>query len=171
MPAAELSFWDLFPEDLPPARPGTAAVEDVLVDHLALPEGPESNVGRIIASPSEEEADAPSATPPPPPEAEMVIAELLDGPPPTGLRTSPDSQWAPPPDDDFVLSDLLASQENAADDVWDANGDDVVEGDDAGPPPEAPARLGRDEQARIAADRARRRRSRRSGRRKQPGSG
>ncbi|MGI8985108.1 MAG: hypothetical protein ACR2HM_11370, partial [Acidimicrobiales bacterium] len=39
VPPAELSFWDLFPEDLPPAR-ATDLPDDLLIDSLALPEGP-----------------------------------------------------------------------------------------------------------------------------------
>ena len=176
VPAEELSFWDLFPEDLPPARATAFPAEDLLADHLALPEGPDSAAGRLVGShqpqhpPAEEEApdrdaEGEPVRPPPPPEADIVIAELLDGPPPPGLQGSPDSPWAPQSSgDDFVVSDLL-----------------VEAGAEAGPErgdPQAGHQNGRgggrggstDEQARIAADRARRRRSRRSGRRK-PGSG
>ncbi|HEV2759808.1 MAG TPA: SBBP repeat-containing protein, partial [Acidimicrobiales bacterium] len=125
VPAEELSFWDLFPEDLPPARATPFPAEDLLADHLALPEGPDSEARRLVEAAPEHEpvarsgvpAESPPPPPPPPPrrerpphapEAEIVIAELLDGPVPTGLRPSAESPWAPQPDDDFFIDDLLA---------------------------------------------------------------
>jgi hypothetical protein len=91
---------------------------------------------------------APPARTPHPAEAEIVIAELLEGPPPPGVRQSAQSEWAPaPPGEDFLISDLLADE----------------------PAPAEPGSNG--EQARIAAEQARRRRSRRGGRRNRPGSG
>jgi hypothetical protein len=187
VPAEELSFWDLFPEDLPPARATPFPTEDLLApDHLPLPEGPDSAAGRLVgphpdddavapytAPPAPDEAQRELDRPPRPPEAEIVIAELLDGPPPAGVRASAESQWAPQaPDDDFFIDDLL-----------------VDPSDDTGPRPEPTENAGatngvdsgetaattgpsREEQAAIAADRARRRRSRRGGRgRKPPGNG
>ncbi|MGH9265611.1 MAG: SBBP repeat-containing protein [Acidimicrobiales bacterium] len=177
VPAEELSFWDLFPEDLPPARATTFPVEDLLVEHIPLPEGPDSAAGRLLGPPEpgeqpgppDPDPEAPLALPPHPPEAEIVIAELLDGPLPTGLRPSDESPWAPQtPGDDFVISDLLADQKG--DDRPGAGRPPVASGpdDEDGPAPTpGPAR---DQQARIAADRARRRRARR-GRGKSPGSG
>lgn len=179
VPAEELSFWDLFPEDLPPARATTFPVEDLLVEHIPLPEGPDSAAGRLLGRPEPGEQpaqpdpdldpEAPFALLPHPPEAEIVIAELLDGPLPTGLRPSAESPWAPQtPGDDFVISDLLTNQEGE-----DRPGDgrppvasEPEDGDHAAPT-SSPTR---DQQARIAADRARRRRARR-GRGKSPGSG
>lgn len=209
VPAEDLSFWDLFPEDLPPARPTSYPAEDLLgPDYLALPEGPESVAGRlagdhpvrpsasappVVATPPpppppspvapavEADLDAGRERPPHPPEAEIVIAELLDGPPPVGARPSAASQWAPQAaDDDFVIDDLLIDDASTSGPQWagaeldggagDGGRDD--EGADAGDPAE-PAPAQTPEQARIAADRARRRRSRRGGRsgRKPPTGG
>jgi hypothetical protein len=188
VPAAELSFWDLFPEDLPPARPAAFPAEEVVVEHLALPEGPDSAAERL-ASADEPPAPAPAPAPAEPfaqvdplevaspeqerpaqrPEAEIVIAELLDGPPPTGTRMSAESQWAPRPDeDDIVINDLLVEPPAGQD-----HGPDATEDDDAGDDlAAATRRASSPDQARIAADRARRRRSRRGGGRgNQSGSG
>ena len=177
LPAEELSFWDLFPEDLPPARATTFPVEDLLVEHIPLPEGPDSAAGRLLGPPEpgeqpsapDSDPEAPLALPPHPPAAEIVIAELMDGPLPTGLRPSAESPWAPQtPGDDFVISDLLANQEGE-----DRPGDgrppvpSEPDDQDEAAPTSAPTP---DQQARIAADRARRRRARR-GRGKSPGSG
>ncbi len=176
VPAEELSFWDLFPEDLPPVRATNDPVDDLLVDPLALPEGPDSAVGHLIGSTEprprpEEESEGADPTRPRPPEAEIVIAELLDGPVPTGLRPAAESPWAPvPADGGFVISELLDDQADetatppsrgSGAEASDGNGTDTV-GAAAGGPSKA-------EQARIAADRARRRRSRRGGRGKPPG--
>jgi hypothetical protein len=194
VPAAELSFWDLFPEDLPPARSAPFPAADVVVEHLALPEGPDSAAERL-ANPDAppEPAPAPAehaaevdplqvASPEPQrplqrPEAEIVIAELLDGPPPTGTRMSAESQWAPRPDeDDIFINDLLVAPPGE-DDGHEATADDPTDDDptdDAGHDDLAAAarRANAPDQARIAADRARRRRSRRGGGRgNQPGSG
>ena len=189
VPAEELSFWDLFPEDLPPARPAPFQPEDLLADHLALPEGPESAAERLAGpepGPEPEPAPAPApqpvaeqpqtveeAPPPPPerpphpPEAEIVIAELLDGPPPTGVRASSESPWAPrAPDDDFFIDDLLMDKAPPGSGTAGpppAGDDDDLTAAASGRPP--------DEAARIAADQARRRRSRRGGGRRRPGSG
>ena len=202
VPAEELSFWDLFPEDLPPARPASVPVDDV-VDHLALPEGPESAAERLAGpgeaapapapepppvapvapvapveaveageaveaveageagKPVPAEAPAPPepARPPRSPEAEIVIAELLDGPPPTGPRVGVGSQWAPRPEEEFFIEDLLVEPPGE-------EGPAAGEGPDAGDGLAAATGPGPD-QARIAADRARRRRSRR----RPPGGG
>jgi hypothetical protein len=164
VPAEELSFWDLFPEDLPPARtPAPFPADDALVDPLALPEGPASASERLAAEPAPD-------TPGPPPQAEIVIAELLDGPPPSGMRMSAQSQWAPTPESDFFIDDLLVDRSATppvAAAAEDANGDDDSAGDDM-----ATASQGRrpEDAARIAADQARRRRSRRGGRGRPPGS-
>jgi hypothetical protein len=188
VPAEELSFWDLFPEDLPPARPAPYAAEDLLAaDYLALPEGPGSVAARIVgeepesttvaaAQPAPEEPGPEPHRPPSAPEAEIVIAELLDGPPPTGVRASADSVWAPQtPNDDFFVDDLLVDRSETAAPRPHApspdEGDDEVTPDEADQLAAATSGRTRDEQARIAADRARRRRSRRGGRRKPPGSG
>jgi len=147
-------------------------VEDLLVDPLALPDGPNSNVARIVApepsapSPAvSSDAAAPRPpTPPPPPEAEIVIAELLDGPPPSNVRAADASPWPPQPDD-IVISDLLAdrfAESGPSDD-----GDDTVDDTERTRTGSGSAQ----EPARIAADRARRRRNRRGGRRKPPGGG
>ena len=203
VPAEELSFWDLFPEDLPPARPAPFQPEDLLADHLALPEGPDSAAERLAEpgpesapepapapepgpapepapqpvadqpQPEEEEEEAPPLPerPPHPPEAEIVIAELLDGPPPTGVRASAESPWAPrATEDDFFIDDLLidkgppgpGTEPTSAGPSADDDGDDLAAA--------TPGR-GQDEQSRVAADQARRRRSRRGGRRKPPGPG
>ena len=185
VPAEELSFWDLFPEDLPPARTPAFPAEDV-VEPLALPEGPESAAERLAnPDPSPDAATAPApAAPfaevdplrvgapeqertPRPPEAEIVIAELLDGPPPTGIRASAESPWAPrPEEEDFVVDDLLVERPDSAGEGPRPAGEDDRNGEDddlaAATRPRNPS-----DQARIAADRARRRRSRRG----RPGSG
>ncbi|HTJ76490.1 MAG TPA: SBBP repeat-containing protein [Acidimicrobiales bacterium] len=163
VPAEELSFWDLFPEDLPPARPASFPADDLLADHLALPDGPDSVAARH--APREVVAPPPAPSPPsapPPPEAEIVIAELLDGPVPSGLRPSAESPWAPTADrDDFLIRDLLADQAQAA--AAPPHGDD-----DDGPEPEpngagTSGPTSAEQRARIAADQARRRRARRGG--------
>jgi hypothetical protein len=193
--AAELSFWDLFPEDLPPARPAAFPAEDV-VEHLALPEGPDSAAERLAsADPGSAPTEPAPAEPPPapafaevdplhvaspddraarPPDAEIVIAELLDGPLPTGPRLSAESQWAPPPEEDIFINDLLVRP--PAGPGGEAPGDDDEANDDAEAEADDLAAATRQrtpsDQARIAADRARRRRSRRSGGRgNPPGSG
>jgi hypothetical protein len=205
--ADELSFWDLFPEDLPPARPVAYPTEDLLADHLALPDGPDSIAARLgadvapqpapraepaQAGPPTEAAwvdlDSPVAFPAPivpepppvprqpsPPEAEIVIAELLDGPAPTGLQPAGDSIWAPhPPEDDFRIDDLLT--EPASGRPADPPARETPPA--AEPDPDSPpaGRPRPDEQSRIAADQARRRRTRRGGgggggRRSRPGGG
>ncbi len=199
VPAAELSFWDLFPEDLPPARSTGSPSEDVVVEPLALPEGPDSAAQRLASPgpypppPAEpfaevdplQVAEPDQERPSRPPEAEIVIAELLDGPLPSGTRMSAESQWAPAPNDDVFINDLLAAppggsgQAPAAPSEDDRNGgaeNDDDEGDDD--LAAAIRQLGQSgsqgpsDQARIAADRARRRRSRRGGGRgNPPGSG
>ena len=161
MPAEELSFWDLFPEDLPPPRPVTYPTEDLLADHLALPDGPDSVAARLAPDavrPPPPRPPAPPAAAPAPPapprpvrpaEAENVIAELLDGPVPTGLRAPDASAWAPvPPGDDYFVDDLVTERGGAPAAHDDANGG---------------GRGGTEEQNRIAADQARRRRTRRGG--------
>ncbi|HET7721385.1 MAG TPA: hypothetical protein VFK43_15570, partial [Acidimicrobiales bacterium] len=100
--------------------------------------------------------------PPRPPEAEIVIAELLDGPPPTGIRASAESQWAPRPEEDFVVDDLLVQRPASTGEEAQPAGEGGDDGDLAATRPRTPS-----DQARIAADRARRRRSRRG----RPGSG
>ena len=188
VPAEELSFWDLFPEDLPPARTAAFPAEDIVVDHLALPEGPESAAERL-ANPDDETVSAPAPAvaevdplevgspaqerEPRPPEAEIVIAELLDGPPPSGARLSAESPWAPRPEEDFFINDLLVDRPESA--GGEAAGVEASDADDelAAARQQGPSgRQGSSDQARIAADRARRRRSRRGGGRgNQPGSG
>ncbi len=170
VPAEELSFWDLFPEDLPPARPTAFPAEDLLVDPLALPEGPDSAAGRLAGEPAADEQPVAVPAPPAPerpsytPETEIVIAELLDGPLPTGVRQQADAVWAPPaPGDDFRVDDLLIDRPAPDADEEDDGEDDDLAGATQGRSPE--------EQARVAADRARRRRSRRGGRRRPPGDG
>lgn len=175
VPAEELSFWDLFPEDLPPARPAAFPAEENLVDPLALPEGPQVEAERPAAEPT---PDAPAALP----AAEMVIAELLDGPPPTGKRLSAESRWAPAPESEFFIDDLLVDRSSPppapapapeAEDAARDSGDSASEADPVADDLAA-ATQGRgpeDQAARIAADQARRRRSRRGGRRSPPGSG
>jgi len=186
VPAEELSFWDLFPEDLPPVRPTALPAEDLLVDKLALPEGPDSAAERLVGAAADDENtvtaeapadDSPQITPqpqqqserpprPPEAEAEIVIAELLDGPPPTGLRPSGESPWTPPPaDSDFFIDDLLAQPGSEPDAKAGSEAENKSH--------VAAAAQGRskEEQARIAADRARRRRSRRGGGRKNPPGG
>ncbi len=183
VPAEELSFWDLFPEDLPPARSTAFPVEDLLVDPLALPEGPDSAAGRLTGTGQTPEVErtvaAPSPPParPHPPETEIVIAELLDGPLPTGVRQQADAVWGPrSPGDDFAVDDLLINRPAGRD----VDGPDVDspddDGDDDAPEDDddlADVTQGRspEEQARVVADRARRRRSRRGGRRQPPGDG
>ncbi len=182
VPAEELSFWDLFPEDLPPVRATPFPAEDLLADHLALPEGPDSAVGRLVGPAPEQEPGAQSDVapeaplqperpavpehPPHHPEAEIVIAELLDGPVPTGLRPSAESPWAPQPDDDFFIDDLLADPGRTSTPGVRTDADLAPE-DDADLTA-APQGRSKDEQTRIAADRARRRRSRRGGARRNP---
>jgi hypothetical protein len=85
---------------------------------------------------------------------------------PTGLRPSADSPWAPEAGgDDFVISELLVDQPPAADDAPGAEGTRVGEPDDpVGQVPPAAGGRRPEDQARIAADQARRRRSRRGGR-------
>ena len=202
VPAEELSFWDLFPEDLPPARATAFPTEDLLAGPLALPEGPESAVERLLGTPADPEtaaedvragdvgagdlAEGPPGPerPPLPPEAEIVIAELLEGPAPTGFRPSAESPWAPQPaEPDFRIDDLLsapkgatsgpAAPNGATSDPAAPSGATSDPADRSEPPDEgdlASAAQGRstEEQARIAADRARRRRSRRGGRRPPP---
>ena len=186
VPAEELSFWDLFPEDLPPARATSFPAEDLLAgDSLALPEGPDSAAGRLVGSPpaeAEAEVDAPAPPPaerpPRPPEAEIVIAELLDGPVPTGTRPSAESVWAPSPADDFRVDELLADRgspaapppapaapagEVPADDDAAPAASGQSSGQPSGQPSAQTSAQNQDQQARIAADRARRRRSRRGG--------
>jgi hypothetical protein len=191
VPAEELSFWDLFPEDLPPVRPNYPT-EDLLADHLALPDGPDSVAARVIRGPAREPAPAPAppaapastgrvdrpapidplaqmeaapppARPPHPADAEIVIAELLDGPVPTGSPNRDESIWAPsPPDDEVLVDDLLRGHDPAP----------ARPGAQAPPPPGG--RQNSPEQNRIAADQARRRRARRgdAGRRGgRPGGG
>jgi hypothetical protein len=175
VPAEELSFWDLFPEDLPPARAASFPAEDLLAD-LALPEGPDSAAGRLLPAPAPEpsqveEAATEEARPPRPPEAEIVIAELLDGPVPTGLRATPESPWAPPGGDDLVISELLVNQPSGAPPGDSPDSPDGDDPDDDETAASAMAGRSKEEQARIAADQARRRRSRRSGRGRRPGSG
>jgi len=160
VPAEELSFWDLFPEDLPPARATAFPAEDLLANKLALPVGPHSEAERLAGAGADEgEAEAEA-------EAEIVIAELLDGPLPTGSRASAESPWAPKPaDGDFVVDDLLVQP--GARPHTEATSEPGNDKD----PAAAPGRS-KDEQSRIAADRARRRRSRRGGGgRKPPGPG
>lgn len=117
---------------------------------------------------------------PRPPEAEIVIAELLDGPPPTGIRPSAESQWAPRPEADFFVDDLLVQR---SDSPASRSEGGAGPGQEAPPAGEDDGKGGGDlagvirprqpsDQARIAADRARRRRSRRGGGRgNPPGSG
>ena len=186
VPAEELSFWDLFPEDLPPARPAPFPAEDLLADPLALPEGPESAAERLAAptptpapTPAPEPVaeqpvqavEAPPAPerPPRPPEAEIVIAELLDGPAPAGARASAESPWAPrPADDDFFIDDLLVDKAPPGSGPQPAGATNG--GSDEGLAAAASGRSA-EEQAGIAADQARRRRSRRGGRGKPRRSG
>lgn len=187
VPAEELSFWDLFPEDLPPVRPPAFPAEDLLAGKLALPEGPDSAAERLVGAAADDgdtvtaraPAEAPpqvtpqpqqqSEWPPRPPEAEaeaeIVIAELLDGPLPTGLRPSAESPWAPPPDGDFFIDDLLAQPGSERDAKATSEPDDETHVAAAAQGPS------KEEQARIAADQARRRRSRRGGGRKNPPGG
>ena len=182
VPAEELSFWDLFPEDLPPVRPTAFPAGDLLADKLALPEGPDSAAERLVGAAANDDdttaevaaEGSPQVTPqqqterpPRPPEAEIVIAELLDGPPPTGLRPSAESQWAPAPaDNEFFIDDLLAQPGSKTD------AKATSEPDDESHVAAAAQGRSKDEQARIAADQARRRRSRRGGGRgKPPGPG
>lgn len=196
VPAEELSFWDLFPEDLPPARPTALPAEDLLTHKLALPEGPDSAAERLVGAAAADEdtvnaeasAEGPpqvspqpqphpqqqSERPPGPPEAkaeaeaEIVIAELLDGPLPTGLRPSAESPWAPPPaDSDFFIDDLLARPGSESDAKAPSEPDD----DESHAAAAAAQGRSKDQQARIAADRARRRRSRRGGGGKKPSGG
>jgi hypothetical protein len=183
VPAAELSFWDLFPEDLPPARPAAFPAEDV-VEHLALPEGPDSAAERLAHPATEAAPPAPAEPfaevdplqvaageqerPPQPPAAEIVIAELLDGPPPTGTRMSAESQWAPGPAEHILIDDLLVAPAGGEPEPA---GDDDAAGEDADHLAAATEQRNPADQARIAADRARRRRSRRGGGRgNSPGS-
>lgn len=180
VPAEELSFWDLFPEDLPPVRPAAYPAEDLLTEHLALPDGPESVAARHAPEPVVPDAVDTTPTPPPPsrpgapPEAEIVIAELLDGPVPTGVRPpqTGDAPWPPSADgDDFRIDNLLASRgappPNPAPAPAKAPPDQGRNGGEPGgsAPPDQPQAGGRtpEEQARIAADQARRRRARRGG--------
>ncbi len=167
VPAEELSFWDLFPEDLPPARtPAAFPADDTLVDPLALPEGPAGASERLAADPAPE-------APGPPPQAEIVIAELLDGPPPSGMRVSAQSQWAPTPESDFFIDDLLVDRSATPPVAEEAKGDDDSGNEDSAGDDDMAAATQRrrpEDAARIAADQARRRRSRRGGRGRPPGS-
>ena len=101
-----------------------------------------------------------------------MIAELLDGPPPTGVRASAESPWAPQgPDDAFFIDDLMfgkpppgvgaepAGNGETTDDSGEAEGEGMAAATSSGTS---------EEQARIAADQARRRRSRRGGGRRKP---
>ncbi len=197
VPAEELSFWDLFPEDLPPARATPFPVEDLLADHLPLPEDPQSAAKKLLSPEADDstvardpapmvpagpgdvpDAEPSTGRPPRPPETEIVIAELLDGPPAAGRRPSAEPEWSPPaPDDDFLIDDLLAHDAGPPRSPGRATPKDDHGPAQAGPESgddgadAAGLNRGNDEQSRIAADRARRRRSRRGGRRQPPGSG
>ena len=167
VPAEELSFWDLFPEDLPPARATAFPAEDLPADKLALPEGPDSAAERLVGA-APDEGEQPVTPPPPRPpeaEAEAVIAKLLDGPLPTGSRPSAESPWAPKPaDSDFFIDDLLVQPGAEPHTEATSERDDMDRAASGG--------RSKEEQSRIAADRARRRRSRRGGgRNKPPGPG
>ncbi|MCA1684121.1 MAG: hypothetical protein LC708_03225, partial [Actinobacteria bacterium] len=165
VPAEELSFWDLFPEDLPPARPG-GFPEDLLAGFDTGPAAGEPGELQLTELLAAEPEPAAGPTPPAPAregpaaDAETVIAELLDGPVPTPRRAQAGPGTGA---DDFLISDLLADDLPGADDA-----DEEEEEEEDGP---VAAGRSPEEQARIAADRARRRRARRSGRRKRPGPG
>ncbi len=96
VPLEELSFWDLFPEDLPPSRrPGAMddadwALEDrdVLVGPSSQAPPPPAAVPNPWGDVDPMPAPAPAAAPPPPP------------PPPPPRQT-------PPPEDNLLLTELL----------------------------------------------------------------
>jgi len=117
-----LSFWDLFPEDLPPVRPGGFTVDDTVIEgppEAAPP--PDLQIEADLFSDAETRpanASLPSAAtklPSPPPAAEIVIAELLDGPAPATRRAAADPDWSLEGSDrDLFISDLLADNPGAA---------------------------------------------------------
>ncbi len=89
VPLEELSFWDLFPEDLPPSRrPGGADdtdwaledQEDVLVRPGASPSSPPLPPPPPPPPIPWSDVDAGAAAPPPPPPADdnLLLTELLD---------------------------------------------------------------------------------------------
>jgi hypothetical protein len=176
VPAEELSFWDLFPEDLPPpSRPGTGfPADDLLADGVPGPDAPRPaprpDIGELVmtellgteqtAGKRPDPRRGPTAGPGSPPQSEIVIGELLEGPP---SRRSDERRPPPPPvpgDNDFLLSDLLDDDVDGPADHEDAAGDD----DGTGDGDDGPGMAGRSTEERARP----RKRSRRSGRRRRP---
>jgi len=175
VPAEDLSFWDLFPEDLPPARAGGPQVDDLGADLPALPPVDDLLAGTQSRSDHPDPLMLDKAWPDdqrPPPDrpagdADSVVAELLDGAAPAGPPASAEPGWGP--DEDALFSDLLF--DDRADAPQTRTGDEQPRTDDEQTSAPLGAERSPEEGARIAADRARRRRSRRSGRRKRSSPG